>query len=247
MATVSETFEGLLASWASLDVDDRLDMLQSFALRYCYHSGKIENELITLHDTQEIFDHGRVVSYTGDVRTLFEIANLKNSWEWALEHASPTLRLDEGLLLEAHELLCRGTYDERRWSRGERPGTYKVHDYAVGVQEIGYPPEEVSQAVQELLAEVGDKWGSEKTALTVAAYLHAKLVEIHPFADGNGRVSRLMMNLALLSAGLPPISVDEADRISYYGALDAFHDEGDLTPFIDFCKVECIKSWDTLL
>ena len=42
---------------------------------FIYHSAKIENDSITYHDTREIFDHGGVTGYTGDVRTLFEIQN----------------------------------------------------------------------------------------------------------------------------------------------------------------------------
>ena len=62
-----------------------------FAIDYAYNSGKIENDAITLHDTKEVFERGGVSSFTGEVRTLFEIESLRVSWNWMLERLSPVL------------------------------------------------------------------------------------------------------------------------------------------------------------
>ena len=48
---------------------------------------------------------------------------------------------------------------------------------------------------------------------------HRRLVDIHPFNDGNGRVGRLLMNLILIRGGYPPIAVRPADRPAYISAL----------------------------
>lgn len=243
-AALVDEWKGVARLWHDLADVDKRALLDDFALGYCYHSGKIENDAITLHDTREYFERGAVVSYTGDVRTLFEIANLKTSWEWARELAKPGLVVDEALVLEAHALLCRGTYDETRWARGERPGTYKVFDYGVGVDgAVGYPPDAVEDAVQALLAEVRGAGGSDANAFAAAAWLHARLVEIHPFADGNGRTARLLMNALLLSADLPPLCIREEDRMAYYGALDALHLDDDFEPFLEFCRAETLEVW----
>lgn len=83
-------------------------------------------------------------------------------------------------------------------------------------------------------------------ALIIAAYAHAVLVDVHPFADGNGRVARLLMNYVLLRLKAAPCSISADDRMAYFGALDAFHETGDLEPFKDFCRVQTIKTWDGL-
>lgn len=59
------------------------EVLQSIA--FAYHSGKIENDKITYQDTREIFEHDGVVSYTGDLRTLFEIRNGREAYELFLD------------------------------------------------------------------------------------------------------------------------------------------------------------------
>ena len=72
-------YEDILAWWKEEKKDTKEDiytLLDNFKILFAYHSGKIENETITLHDTREIFENGTVVNYTGDLRTLFEIVIL---------------------------------------------------------------------------------------------------------------------------------------------------------------------------
>ena len=227
-----------------LSAPSREALVNDFVLNYAYNSGKIENDAITYRDTHEVFENGRIVAFTGDVRTLFEIQNLKTSWEWAMPLAVPGLQLTEDLVLKAHELLTYGTYNEQRWASGERPGSYKLGDYVVGAKEVGADVTDVPELMRDLLEDVNSYLSDSGSALTVAAYLHASLVDVHPFADGNGRVARLLMNTVLLAMGHPPVVIREQDRMAYYGALDAFHDMGDLEPFKQFLMSECLLTWD---
>lgn len=255
--SAADAHAALVARWHALDPDEKACHLRSFDFAYAYHSGKIEDDAITYRDARELFEHRRVVSYTGEVRPLLELENLRLSWEWLLGHADPALVVDEALVLEAHRLICFGTYDDARMKKGERPGTYKRHDYRVGPDlAVGLPPEEVPAAMRELVAEVADGLGAlagaqpsaraDRNALAVAAYLHAMLVEVHPFADGNGRVARLLTNLVLVSRDLPPVAIDERDRMAYYGALDAFHLDRDLAALVSLLEVETLTSWPSL-
>lgn len=67
----------------------------------------------------------------------------------------------------------------------------------------------------DLAAWFGSARNTHKTAFTA----HRRLVNIHPFNDGNGRTARLLMNLILLRAGYPPIAVRPEDRLTYIQAL----------------------------
>ncbi|NQE53708.1 hypothetical protein C5S29_08950 [ANME-1 cluster archaeon GoMg3.2] len=69
--------------------------------------------------------------------------------------------------------------------------------------------------------------------IKAATFLHHKLVEIHPFADGNGRVARLLTNLYLMKDGYPPIVLRKEERGKYYHFL-RIADEGNLGPFANF-------------
>ncbi|WP_446010720.1 Fic family protein [Candidatus Electrothrix sp.] len=87
-------------------------------------------------------------------------------------------------------------------------------------------------------------------ALTAYVQLHAAFVRIHPFADGNGRLARLVANLPVLGAGLPPIIIPREQRKEYTDALSAWHfaasqikageellpEPDKLEPFTELCR-----------
>ncbi|MBQ8304703.1 MAG: Fic family protein [Blautia sp.] len=218
------------------------EALNGHSIAFAYHSGKIENEKITYNDTREIFEHDGVTSYTGDLRTLFEIRNAKDANELLLSAFNARRLLDETLVKEFQFRLTQNTYDTRRWQLGERPGEYKKHDYVTGKAEIGASPEDVQEEVSELLSELTDI--PVEKALTAAAYFHAKFENIHPFADGNGRTGRLVMNYLLLLNEHPPIIIHEEDRKEYYAALEAWDERQELDPLIRFLQVQTAKTWE---
>ncbi|MEC4185049.1 Fic family protein [Adlercreutzia sp. R21] len=246
---LKSAYDGLANVWRALSAERRAQLLDQFKIFYSFNSGNIENPEITYHDTAEIFGENGVSNFTGDVRTIYEINNLKNAWTWLEDALASDAAFDEELILSAHLVLTRGAYDDARWAKGERPGTFKKGDYRVA-DDVGAAPDEVPRLVDALMAEVQEAVLSEsagKNALTIAAYLHAQLVDIHPFADGNGRTARLLMNYVLLKLGSPPCAISADDRLAYFGALDAFHQEGELVPFIDFCRIQTLKTWERLL
>ena len=221
------------------------EALNGHSIAFAYNSGKIENENVTYHNTREIFEHDGVTSYTGDLRTLFEIKNSKEANELFLQAFKEKRPLNEEFLLELQLVLTQGTYDTRRYQLGERPGEYKHHDYVTGKEEIGASAEDVKEEMDELLAELQD--GSSANALTAAAYFHAKFENIHPFADGNGRTGRLAMNYLLVMLDHPPIIIHEEDRRGYYNALEAWDRDQELAPLCDYLKEQTVKTWQKQL
>ena len=136
-------YEDILAWWKNEKKDTKEDiytLLDNFKILFAYHSGKIENETITLHDTREIFENGSVVNYTGDLRTLFEIKNQKDCFESLVEKIVAKQEITLELILELHRQLMKGCYDEARYLKGERPGEWKKHDYVTGDGVGAAPP-----------------------------------------------------------------------------------------------------------
>ena len=183
-----------------------------------------------------------MTAYTGDLRTLFEIRNAKDAYEFFLSSFQEKQPVDEPLIMEFQRLLTKNTYDTRRWQLGERPGAYKKHDYVTGREEIGAPPEDVKEEMDELLSDLKD-FPAEKI-LTVAAFFHVKFENIHPFADGNGRTGRLVMNYLLVFYGHPPVIIHEEDRKTYYEALEAWDTAQDLAPMLAFLTAQTAKTWE---
>jgi Fic family protein len=95
-----------------------------------------------------------------------------------------------------------------------------------------------------LLMKSFEQWLNSDRALSMhsvryAALAHYKLVHIHPFSDGNGRTSRLLMNTILMRAGYPPVIIQKQQRHKYYDFLQ-FANEGDTRPFVRFIA-ECTE------
>ena len=240
-----DNYNKAVALWRSKNITDDAELaeaLNGHSIAFAYNSGKIENENITYHDTREIFEHDGVTSYTGDLRTLFEIRNAKDANEFFLSAFRAKLPIDETLIKEFQRLLTKNTYDTRRWQLGERPGEYKKHDYVTGREEIGASPEDVGEEINELLEDI-KSFPADK-ALTAAAFFHLKFENIHPFADGNGRTGRILMNYLLILHDHPPVTIHEEDRKAYYDALEAWDTAQDLDPMLGFLKEQTAKTWE---
>lgn len=80
----------------------------------------------------------------------------------------------------------------------------------------------------------------------MAALAHYKLVYIHPFVDGNGRTSRLLMNWILMQNGFPPVIIRKQDRLQYYQYLVTAND-GDIRPFVRFIAGCTARTLDAYL
>ncbi len=244
-----EKYNRAVELWQSYKITSVYDLdkyLDSFRILFAFHSGKIENEEITYHDTREIFENGRVLNYTGSPRAMFEQQNQKLCYEVLKEKIVKKESLSIELIKEIHKVLTGGTYDERRYiTNEERPGEFKKHDYVTGIHEVGSAVENVEKDMTELIAEVNEYKG--KDVLKAAAYLHARFEYIHPFADGNGRVGRTLMNYYLMTHNHPPLIVYDEDKRLYYECLQKYDETEELNPLYEFFKYEAEKTWEKAL
>ena len=244
---LKERYDELVARWVALPEERREAHLSDFVPDYVYNSEKIENSELEYSTVSQIVRGDAVEAYTGDVQLLVETRNLKVSWELARTKFAEAPCLSEELICQAQGLVTMGTYKEGLLLAGELPGTFKLDNYVGGPARVGIPAVEVPRAVGVLADDVNGYLEEGTRHLTIAAYLHARLFEIHPFADGNGRTARLLMNVVLLAMGMPPIVIRAQDHAAYHAALDVFHLEGDLSPFRRCLRNETLLTWEGLL
>ena len=241
-----ERYKQVVQQWQNWDVQTVADIdeyLDGFRILFAYHSGKIENAEITYQDTLRVFIGGKVPGYTGSPRALFEQQNQKLCYEVLKEKIAAKTPISVELIQEIHRVLTSGTYDERRSiDKGERPGEFKKHDYVTGIHEVGSAPEEVESDLRELIAEVNEV--GKKKPLKAGAYLHAQFEYIHPFADGNGRVGRTLLNYWLMVNDYPPMIIYEEDKKEYYLALQAYDEEENLDALTEFFEKQTVKTWE---
>jgi Fic family protein len=240
-----DAYESIRQMWRGFRVETVAALeqrLENFRILFAYHSGRIENAEITYHDTREIFENGKVLNFTGSPRAVMEQQNQKMCYEYLKEKIIQKAPVTLALVKQIHAILTAGTYDERRYvDNGERPGEFKKHDYMTGRYEVGSPPEDVEADMRELLEEINGYIGD--SVLKTAAYLHAKFEYIHPFADGNGRVGRTLLNYYLLTRGEPPLIIYDEDKDRYYRALESYDSNEELEPLFGFLAEEMVKTW----
>ena len=245
-------YTDVITYWQSLKIDSKEkleNVLDNFRILFAYNSGAIENAEITYHDTREIFENGKVISFTGNLKTIFEISNQKACYEYLLDKIIKREKISENLIKKVHELLTIGTYDERRYiSNGERPGEYKKHDYVTGRDEAGVSANDVAKEIENLVNEVNSvNTNNAEDIIKIATYFHNKFENIHAFADGNGRVGRTLTNYILMTNNMPPLIAYDEDKKYYYAALEKYDKEDDIISMIEFFKYEMEKTWKKTL
>ena len=209
--TTKDKLEGLQKQYTSLAKGNET-LLKEIALaeipEMVYNSNAIENSTLTLEDTEKILAGGHLERKVS-VREIYEAKNLAKLTETLLEKYTHKLTIK--LILGLHKTLL--THIDDSIAGRFRSGKEWVR---VG-NHLGANPQFVPTLMQELV----DGYNQNKTAyfLDAIAHFHAEVETIHPFVDGNGRMGRVLINLQLMNAGLPPIIIQNKSKNTAYYPL----------------------------
>ena len=177
-----------------------------------YSSNALEGNSLTLTETKVLLEDGITIGGK-PLKDCYEATGHAKAYEYMLSLArSETLCVTEDTIKRLHYLFYVGI-DE------EAAGQYrKGQVFITGTEYV--PPE--AQKVPALMAAFVQEINEKKDALhpvELAAFAHRRLVDIHPFRDGNGRTARLLMNLILLNKGYCIVSIPPVLRHDYISAL----------------------------
>jgi Fic family protein len=194
-----------------------------FRSQHVYHSNAIEGNSLTLAETELVIREGLTVSGK-PMKDHLEAVNLNFAINYVEELARKKGPVTERAIKEMHQMILRQIDDANA-------GQYRKVSVMIGGSDFR-PPEPIK--VQERMDEFMRWYATPASEHPVvkAAKTHTWLVEIHPFVDGNGRASRLLMNLHLLMNDYPIAIIRQEERPRYYNALELSH-QGDLTPFVE--------------
>ncbi|MCD8362371.1 MAG: Fic family protein [Lachnospiraceae bacterium] len=200
---------------------------QAFEVEYTHNSTAIEGNTLTLVETKVLLEDG--ISVGGKkLRELYEAVNHRNAYRYVKECIEKKLPLDEKIVKDIHAMLMDHIFIG---------GIYRDMDvYISGAQHTPPSPNEMYRQIKNFYIDLTWK-GKELNPVELAAWTHAEFVRIHPFPDGNGRTSRLIMNYQLLANGFPAVSIAKEDRLEYFNCLEAYAMEGNLVPFADMVAV----------
>lgn len=204
---------------------------EELVLRWTYNSNAIEGNTLTLMETKVVLEG---ITVGGKLlREHFEAINHRDAILYVEDVVRKAEPLSEWQIRNLHRLVLKQIDDENA-------GTYrKINVTIAGARHV--PPDML--LVPEQMAALMQWYDHEAASLhpvVRAAKLHVDFVKIHPFADGNGRTARLLLNLELLKAGFPAIVLPVERRLAYYEALDAAHVDGDMNTFIELVA-NCVR------
>lgn len=193
---------------------------RSFEVEYTHNSTAIEGNTLSLIQTKAILEDG--ISVGGKtLREIYEVVNHNKAFGFVKKCVTEGKALDETIIKEIHALLMENILTG---------GVYRNVEVRIsGAKHKPPVPSEMYQQIKNFYADMPYK--VKENAIEFAAWTHAEFVKIHPFVDGNGRTSRMIMNYQLLASGFLPVSIAKENRLEYFEALEAYAVEGDLNPF----------------
>lgn len=227
--------ESLYQEWRGLQPlkeSDQQRLDQKFMLEFNYNSNHLEGNTLTYGQTEFLLMFGKVVD-TANMKDLEDMKASNVGLKMVKVEAEDKERpLSEAFIRNLHRTLLREDYEESREYPGGVIRTYTVHAgiYKTRPNSVRTVTDEIFEyaSVEETPLLMADliKWYNEEEAkkqmspIELATLFHYRYIRIHPFEDGNGRVSRLLVNYILYRHGYPMIVVKSADKTNYLTALN---------------------------
>lgn len=240
-----DALKAQLQSLLPMKPEDQQRLDKKIRLEFNYNSNHIEGNTLTYGETELLLIFDKTTG-NHDMREYEEMKahdvayNIIN--EWAADKERP---LTETAIKNLHALLLVRPFwkdaitpDGQATRRQIKVGDYKEHPNSVRLQNgelfhyasVADTPIKMGELIQWFRDEEEKK---ELHPVALAALLHYKFVLIHPFDDGNGRLSRLLMNYVLLKYNWPPVVIKTAKKKEYLFALNQA-DSGEISKFIEY-------------
>ena len=213
---------------------------ETINLEWTYNSNGIEGNTLTLRETQVVLEGITVGGKT--IKEHLEAINHEKAIIYLDELVKDNKPITEWNIKNIHQLILKEIDNDNA-------GKYRRENVTIkGATHI--PPDyiKIPELMEKLILNY-ETWNKYHPIIQ-AALLHGELVKIHPFVDGNGRTSRLVMNLDLMNNGYNPVIIKKENRLEYYEALDKAHTTGNYTDFVKLInklEIEMLNKYLQLL
>lgn len=210
-----------------------------FKVELTYTSNAIEGNTLTRAETALVLEKGITVQGKS-LKEHLEATNHVEALEYVKSLVSKRRQdLIEEDLLEIHRLILSNI-------ESENAGRFRTQHARLTHSDVVLPnpikiPDLMEDFMQWLVKDNPDH------VIKIAADAHYSLVSIHPFSDGNGRTSRLLMNLLLMQAGFPPAIIRKEERLEYINSLEKAQSGGGLDDFYNLIYEALDRSLDIYL
>ena len=232
----------VIDKYNSLGINQQLDYDKFYLYSIITHSTAIEGSTVTEVENQLLFDEG----ITSSKRTITEQMmnlDLKNAYEKSFEYAKNHEKLTVEMLCKLSSILMQNTgteYNTIAGSFSSAKGELRLVNVSAGRGGKSYL---AWQKVPDRLQKTCDYLNRRRSEIDknnieeiykLSFEAHYLLVSIHPWADGNGRMSRLVMNMIQKEFDVIPSIVKKENRVEYIQSLASSQVKDDMQDFMDF-------------
>lgn len=198
---------------------------RTFSELFTYNTNAIEGSKLNQKEVKELLEQDKWPNKSKeDIAEAFGVDEALQFIRGTKEHISLEL------IQKIHKIVFRNSkpFAGQFRKKGEE---VVVMDNTGKVVHEGAPQARINHLLKELVQwyEINKK---RYPGLVLGAVVHNQFENIHPFADGNGRVGRILLNNILLKHGLPPMNIDFKHRAEYYASLQLYELNKDLKPTI---------------
>jgi len=210
--------------------------IESFMIRFTYNTNRIEGSALTLKETADLLQQ-QITPKNKPLRDVKEAESHKKVFYEMLNYNKD---LTFAILLQWHKMLLQD-------SMPDIAGKIRRHQVAIARSKVELPfPAELDTLLNEFFVWYSNN-KNKLNPIVLAALVHLKFVTIHPFSDGNGRISRLMMNLVLHKHNYPMLNIEYSNRSSYYNALEKSQTKNKDYIFIQYLIKRYLKTYKQYL
>ena len=230
----NDEFKAKIDAYRPLDENILKQIKAYFKISFTYTSNALEGNSLSLNETKIIIEDGITIGGKS-VKDHLEVIGNSNAYDLLFDIANRNVPISEDIIFELHKMLY-SNIDKKN------AGKYRDCNVLITGSEFELPkfnivPQLMTEFVQNIEINKG-----EMHPIEFAAWLHEKLVSIHPFIDGNGRTARLLMNLALLNAGYNIITIPPVVRNDYITGLQDAQLKNNIVPFTNFISEMVLES-----
>lgn len=232
--------ESTVAKYRRLKIEQVVGFEQSLAIALAHHSTAIEGSSLTMTEVEQLIEKG----ITPGGKPLDHSHMVKDHYEayfYMMEQIKAKSPISHELLHNLNGCVMKHTGGFVNTARGSfdmTKGDYRLYGVRAG-ETVFMDSSKVPAAMDKFISALNSKISSlPKMSITeqlkVSFSAHYDLVSIHPFADGNGRTSRLIMNYVQGLCGLPLILIDSKDRTNYINSIKKTREEENISFFHDY-------------
>ena len=214
----------MLPNLSSFSTEQQNKLLKELRTAITYHSSKIERIALTYKETKILLENNIAIS-NKPLNDILEVKGFAKCFDKVVSDSFNKIKIDDKYIKDLHLILFENTLQECPAFVDKPVGAFRTDERKIAGSNIELAsPNKISVLIGNLL------YQAEPTTIKEIADFHRKFEKIHPFANGNGRIGRLLMIMQFIKNDMIPPLIKNDFRVEY---LDSFSSLDKMTNLLE--------------